>query len=384
MKLIELIVKKNEKSSRGRLKQLKNRIKWEVGQMEIDSVGREAFFTEAADLEKEGLIDIKWYDGKSEIEYIHYHPDIIPELYSRLDIMPPWEKLGQMRNEIHQKQNGCRHAWVKAYYENLIEQLDKGNMPVNLERPQFLECLQAIDHLEEPVYKRVFSSRYLKDSKSFEEKLQTPIVKEAVRWCPEAEDSMNESEVLAQLLIEDYAQTLYIKGDLKIILDGELINLGMLRYGTLLNSQTMKYAEIPEQTIKKVITIENQANFESAGYEEGVLYIFTHGYFSPKECVFLRKLEEKLRENEAQYYHSGDLDYGGVCIFRYIRTHVFPKLKPLHMNKELLIQYRKAGFGREITAASRKKLSQIDEPLLQTLIETLLDEGWGIEQECFL
>lgn len=39
--------------------------------------------------------------------------------------------------------------------------------------------------------------------------------------------------------------------------------------------------------VRRIMTIENKANYESMAYAEDTLYIFCHGFFSPKERRFL-------------------------------------------------------------------------------------------------
>lgn len=43
---------------------------------------------------------------------------------------------------------------------------------------------------------------------------------------------------------------------------------------------------------------------------------------------------------EVQYFHSGDLDYGGIKIFQYIRKTIFPELEPLQMDVETYEAYQ--------------------------------------------
>lgn len=45
------------------------------------------------------------------------------------------------------------------------------------------------------------------------------------------------------------------------------------------------------------MTIENKANYENMSYKEDTLYIYCHGFFSPKEVEFLRELTVLAAEN---------------------------------------------------------------------------------------
>ena len=66
-----------------------------------------------------------------------------------------------------------------------------------------------------------------------------------------------------------------------------------------------------------------------------VLYIFCHGYFSPKEVRFLQMLMKTAPE-EIQCYHWGDMDYGGIQIFLYNEKEYFSKSDSMEDGRSLL------------------------------------------------
>ena len=83
-----------------------------------------------------------------------------------------------------------------------------------------------------------------------------------------------------------------------------------------------------------------------------------------------------------EYYHSGDLDYGGMKIFQYMRNRIFPGLQPLRMDAETFVRYEK--YGEKIEDETLEKIRGIEEPCFQPLIQKILETGLGIEQESFL
>lgn len=222
----------------------------------------------------------------------------------------------------------------------------------------------------------------------FEKKLKSRVISIGKKYHPMIDDAMGEHEILSQLYLESYAQELELKGELRILLNGKVLDLSMFPYGLVLNSATLKAAKIPiEQKIRKIITVENKANYISMPYEEGTLILFCHGFFSPREREFLAGLEKVLEVQrqagaEIKYYHTGDLDYGGVRIFQYIRTRIFPLLLPLHMD---VTQYeRYLEYGMDMKSSALEKLKGMEEPLLQPLIDRILEKKKAVEQECFL
>lgn len=116
-------------------------------------------------------------------------------------------------------------------------------------------------------------------------------------------------------------------------------------------------------------------------YEEGTLILFSHGFFSPLEKEFLKQLENVLKD-KAEYFHTGDLDYGGIRIFCYIREQIFPLLQPLYMSVD---QYKKyEHHAIDIEESALQKLKEMKEPLLQDLIDLICEKRKVIEQESFI
>ena len=149
--------------------------------------------------------------------------------------------------------------------------------------------------MKEPLYKRVFSKYCLGDSKLFEKKLESTVLSIARKYHTDIEEGMDHTQVLSQLFIEEYSQELALKGPLRISVDGQEINLGQFRYGAVLNSQMLVHAKPqPGQNIKRILTIENKANYMAAPYDEEAVIIYSHGFFTPKEREFLINLREIL------------------------------------------------------------------------------------------
>lgn len=197
------------------------------------------------------------------------------------------------------------------------------------------------------------------------------------------DEAMTDSDVLSQIFIEEYSSSLEIKGALNLEIGENTINYSKFIYGTALNSETLKKAKIcGQQAIKKIVTVENKVNFVSMPFEENTLIVFCHGYFTPLEKKFLIKLYEVLcKYTDIEYYHTGDLDYGGIKIFQYNKR-VFPELKPLNMDIETFEKY--IDYAEPIKNETLLKLKNINEPLLNNLIDKIFSIGKGIEQENFI
>lgn len=209
------------------------------------------------------------------------------------------------------------------------------------------------------------------------------------RYGSAVEDGMEEDEVFAEYGIMSYSQQMECKGPLLVdtpdregkrrLASGESFPLGMV-----LNARTLAAASpagLPG--VRRIITIENKANYESMEYSGDTLYIYCHGFFSPKERRFLRSAAE-IAGAETEFLHWSDMDYGGIRIFRFMKEKVFAQVKPLHMDAESFERCRLAGAGIPLEEEKRKKLLALGVPELEELKACILQYGLEIEQENLL
>ena len=361
--------------------------------------GRQELVKELEAFERKGLIKVKWYQLGSYATEFKYQLADIPNFYEILDRMPKPQKVQKQLKDVDKYLKQASKSWIIQILEKERSQILEGKQTEDERKVlEFYDCLLGLDRLTSPTFKRVFSKQYLNNSKRFEQKYQGRILAAARKYHDHIDEEMNDTQVLSELYIEEYAQELAVKGPLHLMLEGRELHLEDFCYGTVLNSQTLERAQIPEhQPIRKVISVENKANFVSMPYEEGTLYLFSHGFFSPKEREFLvrlRKVLEYQTEEGAgvpvEYYHTGDLDYGGLRIFRYIKEKIFPELKPLQMDVETYHRYET--YGETMTESIRRKLEALeaswqeseDGDAVKNLIAEMLKEGYILEQEAFL
>lgn len=398
--ILEKIIDRYENSKNDWRGETSENRSFPIQQSDFDACGRSELLEEARELEQLGLIKVKWFGGHSDIDRVTYHLERMPQIYELTGRSPKRMQVEADRLLVECYANEAETEWLRSYYEDLIGQLEKGKTPQDLKKygPLLFRCLNALEKLREPMFVRIFSSQYLSDpghrgSKVFQSKLKPRVVSIAKKYHhPMVDDSMEDYQVLEQLYLTDYAQELAVKGELRIELNGKELNLAQFPYGTVLNTETLKHARIcGKQGIKKVISVENKANFMAMAYEPGTLILFSHGFFSPLEREFLKCLERMLEGvgdagtkvvGEVQYYHTGDLDYGGVRIFQHIRKNIFPKLEPYQMDVEQFERY--LDYASDMEQSAWEKLSQVEEPRLQPLIKKILETRKVIEQEAFL
>lgn len=397
MYLVRKIIEKCEHSSRDWREGAEGGRTLKITQADYDACGKQELIDEARKLEAAGFLKVKkWVTMGSDIESLTYRVEKLPQFYRLADndggekIWPKQMKVNHYKMKIEKElSEGFQKEWIEKCLEDTLSHLEKGEFPREAEKMEdYLAVFRGIDNLEEPMLKRIFSKQYLNNSKKFEKELEKHVLNVARKYCSEITEDMDARTALEQLMIEEYSQELAVKGPLKLKVwkgsEAKRVDISDFVYGTVLNSQTLKHAvvELDQPKLKKIVTIENKANYISMPYEADTLYVFSHGYFSPLEREFLKKLQRALDGKGVEYYHSGDLDFGGVKIFEYIQKQIFPELQPMLMDVETYEKYE--AYAEPIARESLKKLEKVDVPILEELVKKMLETGSGIEQESFL
>lgn len=382
----------------------------EADQKLLDAVGgRSVLLRQAGELEKltgiSGKIIVKWKAVRTEIEKITVSPDAIPLLCQVEQIEDPRERqLSQMELTESWKSRVAQADWLIPYYDHILERLNSGKLVKDvpgLEDPLFFLFLNKTAEERKPLYRRAFSAQVctiwngiaqtkqseskITPTKRFEKIYQSAVLSVLKQYSPLYEEGMSDEELLTAYGILTYAQTLEFKGAVSYrIDDGPAISTAAQIYGTMFNKQTLENAvPISIVGIRQIMTIENKANYEKMQFRPDTLYIFCHGFFSPPERKFLSRVVA-LAGTDTEYFHWGDMDYGGIRIFKFLQKNLFPKLKPWKMDVTDYKMALQMGASISLETDKRERFEQMDAGVLTPLKEAILKNGKEIEQELLL
>lgn len=353
-----------------------------ITQKEIDQIGKQQLLVQAAELERSGLIQVDWIEFHSDIKQIHFSVEIMNELCLRAGVKNPRVLLEEMRTEIRYWKEKVAGSWSERYFEDQLAAVEAGKYVKDAGKMKFYECMYQISRNNGPMWKRVFSAAVLNDSKKLENVYEKHLITIMKKYSPKVLEGMTDHEILAEHGIESYSQQLELKGPIKYAPDdGHLVDTGEQIYGAVINAQTLSKARLKEVSkIKRVMTIENKANYESMGYDPETLYIFCHGFFSPKERRFLEQLVQ-WGKREVEYLHWGDLDYGGILIYNFIQKKLFPELRPYCMDQKTYETALGCGAGYPVDEEKLDKLALLEAGDLEELKLCILASKKEIEQE---
>ena len=382
----------------------------EADQKLLDAVGgRSVLLRQAGELEKltgiSGKIIVKWKAVRTEIEKITVSSDAIPLLCQVEQIEDPRERqLSQMELTESWKSRVAQADWLIPYYDHILERLNSGKLVKDvpgLEDPLFFLFLNKTAEERKPLYRRAFSAQVctiwngiaqtkqseskITPTKRFEKIYQSAVLSVLKQYSPLYEEGMSDEELLTAHGILTYAQTLEFKGAVSYrIDDGPAISTAAQIYGTMFNKQTLENAvPISIVGIRQIMTIENKANYEKMQFRRDTLYIFCHGFFSPPERKFLSRVVA-LAGTDTEYFHWGDMDYGGIRIFKFLQKNLFPKLKPWKMDVTDYKMALQMGASISLETDKRERFEQMDAGVLTPLKEAILKNGKEIEQELLL
>lgn len=357
------------------------------GKMIRAAGGMRNLINEAEELEKAGLIRAERKNLGMDIVRIHYPVSVIPELCIRAGVEDPRAKQLRWIRAAGKWAGEAKGTFLEPYYDALLQRLEAGQdvKKPDMEDGDFFHCLNRAAAIESPVWRRQFSSEVLHDSKMFEKKYQDKVVTVLEKYSPLSEEGMTADDILRVHGIKTYSQTLEWKGPLVYrIGSGKPIDSSVNLFGTVINAQTLEQAvPIAVPGIRRIMLIENKANYESMDFREDTLYIYCHGFFSPKELKFLSALTGIADEN-TEYLHWGDLDLGGIRIFLYNQRKLFPGLKPYRMDASAYETAIAQGAGIPVKKEKKEKLQRLDAGDLDGLKECILKTGMEIEQEALL
>ncbi len=179
-----------------------------------------------------------------------------------------------------------------------------------------------------------------------------------------------------------------IKGNGRIRLGTQEIELSALKGDIALSTESIKELESVAVQGMRVVTVENLTSFHEYGNREDFV-IYLGGFHNKIKREFLTFLYAQNQEKE--YRHFGDIDAGGFYILEHLKRKTEIPFTSLYMDAEILCRY--ADCTKPLTNHDRTRLERLEKELEQksqtgTLTEDyratirfMLEKGCKLEQE---
>lgn len=360
---------------------------------ELDFRKREWIHRALKELSQEGIIEVTWPKLKENIQVhkVYLNFTGIERAYQLLGETPREEKLLRMM-EILSALGAHPWEWVRTWQKETCAKLaERKSAGLDVEDPRSYEdltkVLQALPELEDSTPKRVFSQTLFQDSKYFEKRLEGRLVSLLRKIYPEELDQ--DEEYLDQVGIVNNPKLTLISGPLLIRPD---LDLSYFPGGLGLSAESVKELIIRDISAQTILLIENLTTYHEtlqapAILPAPVLTIYTGGFPHKSAQKLLEKvsgfLENQPQGQGPEICHWGDIDYGGIRIFEYLRRNFFPNLRPYRMDAATYLEHKSSGlpFGEEQARKLEALLSDPGYNDWHEVIGLLLTYRKRVEQE---
>lgn len=352
-------------------------------------------------LKREELIDFNWLHGNKNniVEKVWLNKENIKLAYQKINRVPKSEYLEDVKNllisYLTKLGNGWAYNCISEWINNIDCKKSLGKfLPDN--KKQIIEYLDIIVALYEQngseILERVFSSKVLGDSKKFENMYRARLISLLKRNSDIILnfDEISDRETLAFFGIVTYPEQISFCGDLSVVAsNNQVISFNLMKNGAYINARDVDdFGFNIGDNISKIITIENKANYYNyiaTQKQIDELVIYHGGCYSPSKGKFFKKIANTVND-EIQFLHWGDIDFGGFSMLKRLRCEISNKYQPFFMSKQDLMKYELSATGFSANYCERlKKLLNYDEIRdCHSCITYMIDKGIRLEQEAMI
>lgn len=366
-----------------------------------------------------GIVLLRWapYEEGNLLERVMLAWDGIQRAYVLLGRVPRAERLEQVAQRLLEWEPRLRLPWMQRWLADVRDSMAARKAIPRLLLPEdaqeqvlLLQSLAGlVDKGDEVLPMRLFSKRYLRLSKAFEERVRSRFVRLLREYGSTAGErdladlAEEDSVVLAEVGIQEAHEVVEFCGPLILRSQGGGADLdcGLFPLGLGLDTHALAALDVVEVAARRVLSIENKTNYHHYILHErrmDELVIYLGGFPSPGKRRFLARMalavdgqgRERREGNEGrtpvEWLHWGDLDYGGILIAQTLAESVWPHVQPWRMEPERLVEF--AHYIEPFSPAYRVRLeSLLDRSAFgvwHPLVQKLLEVGATLEQEAFL
>lgn len=315
------------------------------------------------ELVNKNYIGIKLFPHDTVIDYIYLNIEKVEEIEENLGITGILDERKKLLKEL----SNYDDAILLDLKKLILNKIDNKKSIKKYLSIDFLDAIKAvhyIENLDHDVYERNASNHIFNDSKRIA-KIKPLIV-----------SIYNDENALEKRGIMSVTPYLYIKGDGIVNINNQTIDLKKL--GTSIGLPIDDVNIISFQNIEKVITVENLTTFYDFQFDGLIIYL--GGYSTHNQMKILKKVK-KITTN---FYHFGDIDYGGFTILNNLMENLEIDINAIHMDlKTLENNIKFAQSFSEVTYVNKLK-SLLKKPLLEPyydVIKYMIAKKVWLEQE---
>lgn len=330
-----------------------------------------------SELEQESLVELKW-SRNGILKKAVLRLDSLESCYEKAGRKPRRQEqediLQLLRQWLTENYEPAQKDELQPFFSYLRTQEERIGRNQNVEyyehNPEdyrdLLKLTEAVLTEHEEVYIRNFSIRLFGDSKRAEQ-----LERKAEALLFQYGDFEDRDSVLEECGIVHTPTYVMVKGNGRLHLGTQVIDLSLLYGDIALSTESVKELEQVEVMGKRVVTIENLTSFHD--YEDpDDFVIYLGGFHNKIKRKFLTFLYGQNREKE--YRHFGDIDAGGFYILEHLKRKTEIPFTSLGMDLETIRRYEDS--AKELTNHDRTRLEGLEKELDQRELEGTLTEDY--------
>ncbi|MEJ9125949.1 DUF2220 family protein [Bacillus cereus] len=351
--------------------------------------------------------------GKLVVREVYLNLENVYTVYRQLKRQMTEEEVNYIINYVEDYTEKINTSWIREFINNVTKDLkQKKRVPSALGNgfsllEKILKTLKGIDNIQgEILSERVFSKKYLGDSKIFEDELRKRILTIIRRYYGESlvvdKDVLDDEFLLSEVGILKAKGELLIKGDLIIKLGNDILDYHPFINGAMIDATTINEGEIEKVDMNNIVIIENKAVFnetiqiynkdkkhfiKSEDLRDS-LFVYIGGFPGHSKRTFLDKIEKfiKAKSIGTNVYFWGDIDYGGIQIFLHLKREIFSNIQMLHMNTKILERFSDhwSNFDEEYEKKLKLFYYHEKESEIKKLVEYMINNNCWLEQEALI
>lgn len=316
-------------------------------------------------LEKLEYVFVKKVPHDTVVDNISLNLDKIDEIKRLLGIDGISEKRQLLLAELNRYDDDI----IVNLKNEIIDRINKNKSIKQYLSNEYIDAIKAVHYLENldhNVYERNASNYIFNDSKKLA-KVKMQI-----------ESIYNDENIFEKKGIMSITPYLYVKGEGIIYINSQKIDLKNL--ATSIGIPIDKVDELSFENISKVTTIENLTTFYD--YVSDGLIIYLGGFSTRSQIQVLKKIKEVCKD----FYHFGDIDYGGFTILNNLMEELNLDIKAVNMNLNTLINNLKYTQSFDNDKYIDRLKTLLSKPLLKEyfdVIQYMIDNKVWLEQESF-
>lgn len=321
-------------------------------------------------------------NGQLQCLVLNIDEKSLEKLYKYLKRDNPKTLIERYKELFQSRLNSCQI--VRDFSKRMLEFLDEKKLSTvqqyastENDLADICKAIEAMSSLEKDVQERIFCAKLFSDSKRFND-LRGKISKIIREFSDEPFD--DEEDVIASMGVIKNTAYAFIKGDLVIKLNNQVINLKEYGEPLALSDAAIKSIEVLDVSAKALYTIENLTSFDVFDKKDAVV-IYLGGFHNTIKRELIQKIYKAVPNVE--YLHYGDIDAGGFYILNHLRIKTGIVFKPFMMGIDELTKYRTN--CRELTINDRARLSKLKSDLAFSeffeTIDFMLNNNIKLEQE---